>query len=1059
MQHSLHIFIGDLLSSVAEAVNKHLDQHCDSEGRDFSHVAVWQPQGSDSTVRRIENHDQKLTIADDAQGKAYFSQEHRNIVVATTAGDVSSCLYVCIYLLLYDDASLDEMWKIIDYIKDSEKDYKIDIYGIAEDLADIFCSSEAEKKELVYKIDGMKNQVRLACGQLTNEDNKTRFNHFLLIQGSNLNGLGLQLNRNSLIQIFGEYARLSTTNFIDLYPVASVNQPDVISLGISGYWLDSDYFKSYVESSCIVKLLKKCGLNQHTLSNIVVQPLISSAISLINDNLGLLNNSQIVSAISDKFMSLLNQKWLLSEKLGLLAMFLGKADQSIDKMASTDRRPTIDDCMADSINLFVEEHNRMIDESGSGPLGTEKQVIPLAKLNDLTRQIRQSKSYISEKEERLKQIERTVKVVSQATKRFTDDGFVFGGDTFKLAHDSVETPLEETYQPTGHHPSSIDLRTNFSPIRNQGKKGACTAFALSSMLECILNNASQTRTTCLSPRFLYYNVSDKSADGTPADKGSSFYDNIQSLGSNGICEENLCPYDDSFMSPPSEEAYTDAKTRLVTKALNVNRTHEALTSALAEGYPIGISLKVFDSFASGHDGFVFRPTENELSSSDFGYHAMVICGYSEKEKIYIVRNSWGEGFGDKGYCYIPFSYVEDVELCKQACIITGINSESIKAASSVTPIFNPSDDVEYAITRVLIDEEKVNLKNLIKEHDSLERDYRLLVGKLSNKSIREAILTHAIHTSTPAPTTPQPTPQQDKNNKTHNWVLIPVALVCALLSMLIPIAPYNWVVAGICLIMALIFGAKLFTVSSKEEEISVAPTPQIVGGTPHPDAKKELFERAGSIIDAFSQLRGTLSDKYKSLKSALPVLENEYRADYNGLLQLDEKIHQPFYSLFSKDEVDKCSDDIVNSFCDSSFLLNLIVKTATSGRPIISVISQLKDKIENELSKLPEFSMSQHLLGHNSQYAQNIDPDEIISSIKNMSTPFAQTTAGIPRGNKREIIFCDIETSDKNDWDNLLNQCLCPPIPCHNNDSSRIPKITYVKIQELDLDETQYKNS
>ena len=149
MQHSLHIFIGDLLSTVAEAVNKHLDQHCDSEGRNFSHVAVWQPQGSDSTVRRIENHDQKLTIADDAQGKAYFSQEHKNIVVATTAGDVSSFLYVCIYLLLYDDASLDEMWKIIGYINDSGKYYKIDIYGIAEDLADIFCSSEAEKNSSI----------------------------------------------------------------------------------------------------------------------------------------------------------------------------------------------------------------------------------------------------------------------------------------------------------------------------------------------------------------------------------------------------------------------------------------------------------------------------------------------------------------------------------------------------------------------------------------------------------------------------------------------------------------------------------------------------------------------------------------------------------------------------------------------------------------------------------------------------------------------------------------------------------------------------------------------
>ena len=61
--------------------------------------------------------------------------------------------------------------------------------------------------------------------------------------------------------------------------------------------------------------------------------------------------------------------------------------------------------------------------------------------------------------------------------------------------------------------------------------------------------------------------------------------------------ENLCPYDDDSKRPPTEEATKDALTRLVTKALNVDVTHDALTSALTEGYPIGISLKVFDSFA------------------------------------------------------------------------------------------------------------------------------------------------------------------------------------------------------------------------------------------------------------------------------------------------------------------------------------------------------------------------------------------------------------------------------------------------------------------------------
>jgi hypothetical protein len=36
---------------------------------------------------------------------------------------------------------------------------------------------------------------------------------------------------------------------------------------------------------------------------------------------------------------------------------------------------------------------------------------------------------------------------------------------------------------------------------------------------------------------------------------------------------------------------------------------------------------------------------------------MLCVGYSDKDRMFIVRNSWGPAWGDQGYCYIPYDYV------------------------------------------------------------------------------------------------------------------------------------------------------------------------------------------------------------------------------------------------------------------------------------------------------------------------------------------------------------------------------------------------------------------
>ncbi len=41
-----------------------------------------------------------------------------------------------------------------------------------------------------------------------------------------------------------------------------------------------------------------------------------------------------------------------------------------------------------------------------------------------------------------------------------------------------------------------------------------------------------------------------------------------------------------------------------------------------------------------------------------GGHAVLAVGYNQKEKFFLVRNSWGIKWGQAGYFTMPFKYLE-----------------------------------------------------------------------------------------------------------------------------------------------------------------------------------------------------------------------------------------------------------------------------------------------------------------------------------------------------------------------------------------------------------------
>lgn len=142
-------------------------------------------------------------------------------------------------------------------------------------------------------------------------------------------------------------------------------------------------------------------------------------------------------------------------------------------------------------------------------------------------------------------------------------------------------------------------------------------------------------------------------------------DAIEGLKKYGACREDLWPNDeDAINEEPSAEAYTHGEHFKIAEAEYVETELDLWKHTLADGYPIAFCLNTFTSFdhATNSRGRVPVPKKSEQEREEHGWHAMLCVGYLEKDQLFIVRNSWGTEWGDRGYCYIPYKYVIHSEL-------------------------------------------------------------------------------------------------------------------------------------------------------------------------------------------------------------------------------------------------------------------------------------------------------------------------------------------------------------------------------------------------------------
>ena len=287
-------------------------------------------------------------------------------------------------------------------------------------------------------------------------------------------------------------------------------------------------------------------------------------------------------------------------------------------------------------------------------------------------------------------------------------------------------------------PPRVELMSCLFPVRDQGCRGTCVAFASTALREYL-----EGCLTDLSEQFLYWAC--KSLDGYPDEGGTFIHTAMSALSTKGICSGDVWPYNpepvpgNESQSPPPDGAEQSALefampyTRTVAPNC-INHYKQVLSGADGlGGMPVVIASLVFNSWfrsaATRQTGKITMPLPGEEPLA--GGHAMLIVGYQDDTSVpgggyFIVRNSWGENWAAvspeaAGHALMPYAYVEQ-------CVVEAFSGQLLSEKTVIQENNNVGTKINTAVKCKISFEERYIY--------TLRRDARDIEGKLLRAGTR-----------------------------------------------------------------------------------------------------------------------------------------------------------------------------------------------------------------------------------------------------------------------------------------------------------------------------------
>lgn len=222
-------------------------------------------------------------------------------------------------------------------------------------------------------------------------------------------------------------------------------------------------------------------------------------------------------------------------------------------------------------------------------------------------------------------------------------------DEEKISDDEINKHyrLDERADPLAKSFSWVNLNKT-SPIKNQGSCGSCWAFTAHGVFESsylIVNN----KTLDLSEQ----QIVDCSGGGSCS--GGWYSKVFEYYRMTGPADETIYPYrgvDQQCKAPRLRTTRVAAWGWVTGQQWSAETPVEQMKQALCKYGPIAACVKVTPAFQA-YVGGIFDEYAAVSGPSDIN-HAIVIVGWDDSKKAYLMRNSWGTGWGEKGYMWIEY---------------------------------------------------------------------------------------------------------------------------------------------------------------------------------------------------------------------------------------------------------------------------------------------------------------------------------------------------------------------------------------------------------------------